>query len=159
MRSIVVGLVVGGLGTATLGSCDAEPGRDDGVAELEPAAQLPIASGFVCDPAARPSVFVYVAREVFDELEGVPVERVWFEHEGSIEDASCAGVDIDVEEDGCPVWIAGWEEEGRFVVSAEWCGRVVSEAVTVGLTDDGCHVQTELVVLRVDVGVCGGTDR
>jgi hypothetical protein len=115
----------------------------------------PVVAQPTCDAGARPSVFVYVAREHDDYLEAVPVERVWYEHEGRVADASCAGVDIDGE---CPVWIAGWELEGRFRIFTEWCDTIVSETVAVGMTEDGCHVATEFVVLPVSTRGCITTE-
>jgi hypothetical protein len=113
----------------------------------------PVVAQGTCDAGARPSVFVYVAREYDDYLEAVPVDRVWYEHEGRVAEATCAAVDVDADE-GCSVWIAGWEMEGRFRISTTWCDTVVSETVSVEMTDDGCHVKSEFVVLPVSTRGC-----
>lgn len=105
-----------------------------------------------CDKMARPSTFVYVGQMHDDYLQAVGVERVWFEHAGRVAEANCAGPDVDPGE--CAVWTAGWELEGRIEVFTQWCDAIVSEQVTVGRTQDDCHVETEFVMLPVSTRGC-----
>lgn len=108
-----------------------------------------------CDASARPSVFVYVAQQYDDYLQAVPVDRVWFEYEGRIADARCAAVDTS---GACATWVAGWDMPGRFRVFTSWCDTEVSQTVSVEATEDGCHVDTEFVVLPVSTRGCLETE-
>jgi hypothetical protein len=120
-------------------TCDEEPER-------------PLRDEIRCDEMARPSTMVFVGQTADDYLMPVAVERVWFEHAGRTAVATCAWRGATAGR--CSVWTAGWELEGRIRVSAQWCDTVVSETVTVGRTADGCHVDTELVMLPVSTLGC-----
>ncbi len=61
--------------------------------------------------------------------------------------AECADED-------CTEWIAGYETEGLFVITAEVCGRTVQGRANVEMTEDGCHVDTEYLVLEADTLNC-----
>jgi hypothetical protein len=138
-------------------ACDAEcidescePSAAELVDDTEP---RPDSGVRACDSSARPSVFVYVARDRGNYLEATPVDQVWFEHEGETAPALCAMVDVD-ESEPCSIWIAGWEQVGRFRVFTQWCDVLVEEVVTVATTDDGCHPHTEFVILPASSRGC-----
>lgn len=120
-------------------TCDEEP-------------ELPLRDEIRCDEMARPSTMVFVGQTGDDYLLPVAVERVWFEHADRTAEATCAWRDTVA--GGCSVWTAGWELEGRISVFTQWCDTVVSETVTVGRTADGCHVDTEFVMLPVSTRGC-----
>lgn len=108
-----------------------------------------------CDLTARPSALVYVASEHDDYLQAEPVERVWYQYqdEERVREATCATGPLD--EDGkCSLWLAGWEQPGRFRIYTQWCDTVVRETAAVEMTEDGCHVDTEFVVLPVSTRGC-----
>ena len=60
-------------------------------------------------------------------------------------------------DEGCTRFAAGVETMGRFTVGAEACGQVVEATATVGRTEDGCHVDTQSVVLQFDASKCRDT--
>ena len=109
----------------------------------------------VCTTEARASVWVHIVDE-----SGEPVGAEWVSFtvdeeaprsgEGSANPAQSAEC---VDED-CTEWVAGFETEGTFVVNAMVCGREVTGRATVELTDDGCHVETEHLVLEADTMNC-----
>lgn len=106
----------------------------------------------VCDTTARPALMIYVGILRDDYVAPVLVDEVWYEHEGRTAPARCiAGQSAD---DGCAMWAAGWEQPGTFVVSTEWCDTIVSETVDVGMTPDGCHVDTAFVMLHASTRGC-----
>ncbi|MEX1365301.1 MAG: hypothetical protein AB1Z98_19390 [Nannocystaceae bacterium] len=152
---IATGIVawVGGLGTAlVVSSCDTE------VCEIDPTdpacspepidrVQLPPDQ---CDYVAYPSVHVVPVRKYDDYYLPVEVDMVWFEHEGETHEARCIWGD-----DGCTnAWIAGYELEGPINLSTEYCDTVVSKAVKIDRTEDGCHVQTQYMMLEVSTRGC-----
>ena len=104
----------------------------------------------MCDYAARPSVHVVPVRR-FDYYNQVDdVDSLWFVHAGKTHEARC----LDSEGTCSGTWIAGYELEGRIEVSTEYCDKVVSKSVEVGRTEDGCHVETEFMLLEVDTTGC-----
>lgn len=116
-------------------------------------------AGPECDLMARPSVFVYVARQYDDYLAPAPVKELRWTHEGPATGprAKLGGPGYCLEgnaEDGCSTWTAGWEVAGNISVSTEWCDTIVSETVTVPMTEDGCHVETQFVTLLVSTKGC-----
>jgi len=114
----------------------------EGDGELPAAAREPT----TCNPMAVPSAFVYVGILADDYIDAVPVDRVWYEHEGRVGEAWCA---VPHDEDaGCATWIAGRELAGPMTIFTEWCDTTASIDVTIGTTDDGCHVETEFVWLQ-----------
>lgn len=107
-----------------------------------------------CDPLRHPSVFVYVVKEMDDYLQPVPVDAVWYEHEGRVEEARCAGGQT---ERGCEQWFAGFEMTGEITVSTEYCDTVVDQSVLVRKADDACHVDTQFMILTVSTRGCVAT--
>lgn len=154
---IVTGILawVGGLGTAfAVTSCDTEPCEVD---PYDPACtpepysdeRVQNPSG-ECDLMARPSVHVVPVRKYDDYYLPVAVESVWFVHEGETYEARCIWGD-----EGCTdAWIAGYEMVGPITVSTEYCETVVSQAVKVDRTPDGCHPATEYMFLEVSTRGC-----
>lgn len=104
-----------------------------------------------CTPMAVPSAFVYVGILRDDYIEAVPVDAVWYEHEGRTGEAFCA---VPHGDEGCSTWIAGRELAGPMTISTEWCDTIVSRDVTIDTTDDGCHVETEFVWLEPSTRGC-----
>ncbi|MCA9708449.1 MAG: hypothetical protein KDK70_21545 [Myxococcales bacterium] len=127
--------------------CQPEPVPRDGIDET---IQNPPAPPPECDYASRPSVHVVPARRFDDTYQVVDVDAVWFQHGGQTFEARC------VTDDGrcLGAWMAGYELEGRIEVSTEFCDTVVSQAIEVGRTADGCHVQTEYMLLEVSTTGC-----
>jgi len=109
-------------------------------------AQLPPGS---CDRMARPSVHALVVRQYTDYFLPVDVDAVWFEHDGNTFEARCIEGP-----NGCEAWIAGYDLVGPITVSTEHCDEVVSETVVVESTEDGCHAQTQFMMLEVDTRGC-----
>jgi hypothetical protein len=107
-----------------------------------------------CDEMAHPSVHVVVAKRYEDYFVPVDVDAVWFQYAGHTFEARCLQGD-----QGCYAWIAGYELEGPITVSTEHCDTVVSETVTVHSLPDGCHVQTEYMVLEVSTLGCLATEQ
>lgn len=102
-----------------------------------------------CDRMSRPSVYVVPSFRQGDAFRVVDVEAVWYEHEGRTSEARCVQGDA-----GCMAWLAGNELEGEIVVSTEHCDTVVSKAVSVGMTEDDCHVETEYLMLDLSTLGC-----
>ncbi|MFO7566837.1 MAG: hypothetical protein R6X02_29610 [Enhygromyxa sp.] len=124
--------VVGGLVTAALvSSCDTE-----------------------CTLEARASAIV----QFVDSSTGssapvlVPASKVWFEfsdetglHES--QRAQCL-------DENCTEWLLGYERPGSYVVHATVCGQEYTQTISVGMTDDGCHVDTQWIKIEVDSSTC-----
>ncbi|MDP6934855.1 MAG: hypothetical protein QGG40_18180 [Myxococcota bacterium] len=69
---------------------------------------------------------------------------------GDVEQAECIG-------EPCETWVAGWEQAGVFVVTAEIdggdCGTETvraEETVEVHVDAEGCHVNTRVLTLDLD---------
>jgi hypothetical protein len=116
--------------------------------------RLRAVDGTRCDLMARPSVYLSVSKQYDDYFQTVDVDAVWYEWEGRTLEATC----VPDGNDGCTAWIAGWERAGRMRVSTEYCDTVVDVAVDVPMTDDGCHVQTQYVILPVQELGCLATE-
>ena len=109
-------------------------------------AQLPPGE---CDRMARPSVHAMVVRRYTDYYLPVDVDAVWFEHDGHTFEARCMQGDR-----GCEAWLAGYDLLGPITVSTEHCEDVVSKTVVVEPTEDGCHAQTQFMLLEVSTRGC-----
>jgi hypothetical protein len=107
-----------------------------------------------CTMEARPSVLVDVAADVDGHLVPIGADRVFFEWSGDKGGREWPGTCLDAD---CTQFAAGREQEGRFQVSAEVCGSVVNASVEVEKTDDGCHVETQHVVLTANTTKCEDT--
>jgi hypothetical protein len=68
-------------------------------------------------------------------------------HKGDIHDEELPGLCLDHE---CTRFAAGVEQDGTILVGAEACGQVVEATVEVPMTEDGCHVETQNVILNFD---------
>jgi hypothetical protein len=109
----------------------------------------PPAAGPNCDRMAHPSAMVFVSLDHGDAWEQIPTDSVWFEHDDTREKATCLDGDCSL-----GLWIAGWEQEGRFEVHTEVCGKQFSTEYSVPKTEDGCHVETQYIPLMVDQEAC-----
>ena len=98
---------------------------------------------------ARPSVHVMLVRPYTDYYLPVEADAVWFEHDGHAFEASCIQGDR-----GCETWIAGYDLVGPITVSAAHCEDIVSETVVVEPTEDGCHAQTQFMLLEMSTRGC-----
>jgi hypothetical protein len=112
-------------------------------------AVAPPPAGPMCDRMAHPSAMIFVSLDHGDAWEQIETESVWFEHDGRREKATCLGGDCSL-----GLWIAGWEQEGRFKAHTEVCGKQFSTEYAVPKTEDGCHVQTQYLPLMVDKEAC-----
>ena len=125
----------------------------------------------VCTADAAASVIVNVVDEEGEPLEGATV--LWSVDGGETQEALCAessgddetseaedGDDDGGDADPCSTYITTWEVEGTFEISAELEGYVsASTTVDVGLTEDGCHVDTETVdLVLVEDDACASAD-
>jgi hypothetical protein len=108
-----------------------------------------------CTLEARPSAIV----QLIDSNTGssapvfVSASAVWFEYTdetGKHETARAACVD-----DECSEWLLGYERPGTYMVHAQVCGHEYTREITVGTTEDGCHVDTQWVRMEVDSSLCG----
>jgi hypothetical protein len=57
-------------------------------------------------------------------------------------------------DDKCTEWLLGYERPGTYDVHATVCGQEYSQTITVGVTEDGCHVDTQWVRMEVDSSRC-----
>lgn len=115
------------------------------------AATLHTCSPDTCTLEARPSVRV----EVFD-MNGrpLPADSVWYRpaaqsHELAPDHAR-RGQCIDGD---CTEWIAGREVSGDMEVHVAACGQTKARSVTVPMTPDDCHVDTQKLELAFDCGL------
>lgn len=97
-----------------------------------------------CDRMARPSVYATFVRRYADYYLPVVVDTVWYEHGGEAHEAHCVEGP-----NGCEAWIAGYELTGPITVSGEHCEDVVSHTAVVEPTADGCHVETQTMIIEV----------
>lgn len=146
-----------------IGACDVDPGpttpepldasaANDLVAlegDDDPRRLLAQLPPDLCDRMARPSVHAMVVRRYTDYYLPVDVDAVWFEHDGHAFEARCIQGNR-----GCEAWIAGYDLLGPITVSTEHCEEVVSETVVVEPTSDGCHAQTQFMLLEVSTREC-----
>lgn len=97
-----------------------------------------------CTLEARPSVRVEI---VDTDGEPIPAHAVWYRVAAptldaigpdSSQQAEC--IDLD-----CTTWAAGREVPGEIEVHAAACGNAKSRSVTVPMTADDCHVDTQTI--------------
>ena len=137
----------------------AEPGHGGGTPAVGTASNVEPPPG--CSLEARYSVMVSVAKGKGEEvLTPVASTSRYFKYYPDDRDSKTDGDDREVKFPGmclnedCSQFAAGLEQPGRFEVGAEVCGEVVAQTVTVGKTEDGCHVATQAVQLLVDGDRC-----
>lgn len=106
----------------------------------------------MCKMFARPSVYVQTARPYDDYFTEAKVQKVWYEHEGTTAPAMC--IPASSTSDDCRAWIAGFELEGEIRVFTEYCNTIVEDVVNVTKEPDGCHVQTQFMLLEVETLGC-----
>lgn len=105
-----------------------------------------------CDKMARPSAHIWVVQRYDDYYATVPVDKVyWTTKDGGKQDARCL---TDLADGSCYAWVAGYEIPGKMEISTEWCDVEVKRQIDVGMTEDGCHVQTEYMMLEVETRGC-----
>lgn len=157
---------VGGMATAlAVASCEPEVDASDLDEDIvlapeageHPDGPLPeMRPQEVCDVMARPSAYVSIVETTQDFSEVVQPSHVWFEYGGEVHDADCLQGEVQGQE-GCTAWITGYEVPGRIEVFAEYCDTVVSHAFDVGLTSNGCHVDTRFIQLEAETRGCLAT--
>ena len=100
-----------------------------------------------CTSEARVSVMVTTIDE--GGTHSVPADEVTYLANNSsvLQQAHCANED-------CSQWAVGYEVSGDIVINANACGDTGSATVNVGMTEDGCHVETEHVMIEVDGDRC-----
>ena len=104
-----------------------------------------------CDKMAHPSVHVFVVDQQQDVLQHIDVDQVWWSTPGAErQDARC----IHDATGKCAGWLAGFEVTGEIEVGTTWCEREVSDKAFVELDPQGCHVQTEYMLLEVETNGC-----
>ncbi len=124
-------------------TCAVEP-ADVPVGQAEPT---------TCTLESRPSVIVDVAARKGDRLWPMPADRVFFQWSGDKGNREFPGTCLN---EDCSQFAAGREQAGEFTVGAEVCGNVFTESVEIGKTEDGCHVDTDRVVIVADLNGCEG---
>ncbi len=106
-------------------------------------------SGPACTLEARPSMVI----ELFDPDKGTIVEvegdSVYATPKG--ESTAIAGSCLN---ENCSVWSVGLEQPGSFTVHADVCGETSTMDVTVPMTPDECHVDTQYLLMEVDSSAC-----
>jgi hypothetical protein len=125
--------IIGGLATSSLvSSCDT-----------------------VCTTESRASVVINVVDENGDPIHADKVTYTVTDDAGPRSSAPVPGAEAaECADDDCTEWVAGYETEGLFVITAEVCGRTVEGRANVEMTEDGCHVETEHLVLEADTLNC-----
>lgn len=121
--------------------------------QTAPQAEVPIGAvpPVTCTLESRPSVLVDVQARIGDQTMPIPTDKVFYSWSGDTAGGELPGLCLNEE---CSSFAAGREQEGTFVVGAEVCGKAVTAEVEVGKTEDGCHVETESVVLTPDLDAC-----
>ena len=71
-------------------------------------------------------------------------------------------------DDDCTSFVAGWEAAGDFAITATWTEDTAdpccwfedyaSQSVTVGMTEDGCHVVPESMTITLDTTLLACAD-
>jgi hypothetical protein len=102
-----------------------------------------------CTTEARPSMVL----ELVDPAKGTPyivtADRVY-----ATVDGSTRAINGDCMNEDCSIWSLGREQEGIFTVHADVCGVTSDMNVRVGMTSDGCHVDTVYDLMEVDSSDC-----
>lgn len=104
-----------------------------------------------CTLEARYSVVVDVLGEVNGEMQPIGTDSRYFKWSGDPDQRKWPGNCLNPD---CSTFAVGLEQEGRFEIGAEVCGRVVSQTVPVDETKDGCHVDTQHIRLEADLSNC-----
>lgn len=102
----------------------------------------------VCTEEARTSVIVHI-----QDQWGAPYEAeavIYRVDGGDIERAECV-------DESCTEWIAGMETPGDYAIDAQICGEHVQVTASVGMTADGCHVETAHVYVTAPIDACAAT--
>jgi hypothetical protein len=102
-----------------------------------------------CEVEAKPSVIVQLlSKQPTAEGESVAAEEVWYEWTG--EDGEKISSQAECLDDECTEWILGDGRPGIYAFHATVCGKQYDSSVTIGLNDEGCEVDTQMVELPVD---------
>ncbi len=124
--------LVGGLITAAMvSSCDTE-----------------------CTMEARASVVLQFINTATDgpEPELLGASEVWFDFtDDNGQTETLRGQCMD---DECTEWVLGFERPGTYAVHATVCGQEYNRELSVGMTEDGCHVETAWEQIEVDGSRC-----
>jgi hypothetical protein len=119
-----------------------------------PAEPLPITAPpeQACTKESRPSVLVDVFHDSDGSLIPIGTDRAFYTVGDQDREAPATCLNPE-----CSSFAAGRELEGTINVNAEVCGSVVSASVDVGMTADGCHVDTQNVILVANTSKCEDT--
>jgi hypothetical protein len=103
------------------------------------------------DPVCTSEARVSVLATTIDKggTHSVPADEVTYLANDATapQQAHCANED-------CSLWAVGYEVSGEIVINASACGDTGSATVSVGMTEDGCHVDTQHVMIEVDGDRC-----
>ncbi len=104
----------------------------------------------LCTLEARAAALVDVLDQHGHRLDGISQDiellwRVWSPEDGwsDVQPGFCVG-------DPCDRWAIGFEQPGRYVVAASGCGDEIARRFDVGMTEDGCHVDTQHVRVQFE---------
>jgi len=97
-----------------------------------------------CTEEARSSVTLDVVDENSDPLTDATV--TFTIDGGSTEEAEC----FDSSTNGCSDYVLAYEQAGVFNIAVSKDGYITAEeSITVGMTDDGCHVDGQVVTITL----------
>jgi len=103
-------------------------------------------SDAVCSEEAVPSVTILILDADDTPLPGAAVSYDY--NQGPVSEAPCRDEDLAIEE--CTEFTAGIEDAGMFVITATLDPyEPITEEVPVSVTEDGCHVVTEVVEFQL----------
>lgn len=116
-----------------------------------------------CTTEARASVQVTIVDQNGAPL--VPTKLEFSVDGGAVQQAEC------IAGDPCTEYVLGWEQAGSYTISATYEAEIEEDPccwffdnqdaeVVVGLTEDECHVVTEMVTITLDTSamVCADGD-
>jgi hypothetical protein len=121
-----------------------------------------------CTLEARASALVTVRIADGSALGPAQVQKMWY-RVSDVETPRAAPVDPDGDDltapgsdwklaacadSGCSRWVLGYETPGYYEIRASVCGRTHQARTVVGMTADGCHVETEELEILVDAEDC-----
>lgn len=132
-----------------LGATDCAP---DDVA-VPPTGEL----GTHCTPAPHYSVIVNTVTAIDGAYVPAQPSSVYgfYRPDGTAGNEAISGLCLD---EKCTKHAVGIEQAGPFDIKVEACGAEFTDTVTVGKTEDGCHVDTEVITIFVDPDKCVAPD-
>lgn len=131
-----------------LSGCEPEAQAAADLATRDGQPSSPTVADPMCTLEARPSAIVSLTDERGDEIAG-PHATVTYSLGSSTANHVAPCTDAT-----CEHWRVGYEKSGPISINAAACGGEGATQIDVGMTSDGCHVDTEYVELTVDDANC-----